>query len=247
MSDLPSPPAPATAPHLSSSLAEDFSRVDTWIFDLDNTLYPESCRLFDQIDERMGQYVARFLNVGRDEARRIQKAYYRQYGATMNGMMLHHQMDPEPYLHYVHDIDHSPVRAAPLLARAIEALPGRKLVFTNGSQSHAERVMRRLGVSDLFEHIHDIKASGYTPKPAREAYDALIDSAAVQPQRSAMFEDIARNLEAPHAMGMKTVLVRTDPATHPDACAFSLGSGDEPYVDHATDNLSDFLLALARR
>jgi putative hydrolase of the HAD superfamily len=220
-----------------------FDHIEHWIFDLDNTLYPASCRLFDQIDRRMTDYVARFLGVPHDEAYSLQKSYFRDYGTTMNGMMVNHQMDPEAYLHFVHDIDHSPVKPAPDLARALDALSGRKVVFTNGSQSHAQRVMARLGIEDLFDDIHDIKASNYVPKPSPETYAAMIRETAVEPSRSAMFEDIARNLLVPHELGMKTVLVRTN-SDHADACAIDLGTGEEPHVHHVTDSLADFLREL---
>ena len=223
---------------------KDFDHIEHWIFDLDNTLYPASCRLFDQIDQRMTQYVADFLGASRDEAYALQKNYFRDYGTTMNGMMVNHQMDPEAYMHFVHDIDHSPVQPAPELARAIKALPGRKLVFTNGSTAHAHAVMKRLGITDLFDDVHDIKASDYVPKPSRPTYMTMIEQTGVDPARAAMFEDIARNLEVPFALGMKTVLVRTL-GDHADACAIDLGSGDEPYVDYATNDLRVFLQDLA--
>ncbi len=221
-----------------------FDHIEHWIFDLDNTLYPASCKLFDQIDKRMTQYVADFLGVGHIEAYALQKSYFRDFGTTMNGMMVNHQMDPEAYLHFVHDIDHSPVQPAPALAQYISALPGRKLVFTNGSTAHAHAVMARLGIVDLFDAVHDIKASSYVPKPAKETYTTMIERTDVDPARAAMFEDIARNLEVPFELGMKTVLVRTL-GDHADACAIDLGSGDEPYVDFATDDLAAFLKGLA--
>lgn len=220
-----------------------FDDVEYWIFDLDNTLYPASCRLFDQIDTRMTEYVAQFLDVERDEAFRLQKSYFRDYGTTMNGMMVNHQMDPEDYLHYVHDIDHSPVQPAPDLVQALSALKGRKLVFTNGSESHAQRVMARLGIEHLFDDIFDIKASNYIPKPKPETYATMIERTHVKPERAAMFEDIARNLLVPHELGMRTVLVRTD-SDHADACAIDLGNGDEPHVSHVTDDLAVFLKQL---
>ncbi len=221
-----------------------FDHIEHWIFDLDNTLYPASCRLFDQIDKRMTQYVAEFLGVERDKAYELQKSYFRDFGTTMNGMMVNHQMDPEAYLHFVHDIDHSPIQPSPDLARAIGALSGHKLVFTNGSVAHAQAVMARLGIEELFDDIHDIKASHYVPKPSAQTYASMIEQTGVEPARAAMFEDIARNLKVPFELGMKTVLVRTH-GEHADACAIDLGSGEEPYVDHATDDLTAFLRQLA--
>jgi len=217
-----------------------FDHIENWIFDLDNTLYPASCRLFDQIDRRMTSYLSDYLGVGREEAYKLQKSYFRDHGTTMNGMMHHHHMDPEPYLQFVHDIDHSFIDPSPELARAIGALPGRKLVFTNGSLSHAERVLARLGIEDIMNDIFDIKMADYTPKPARQTYEMMISATGIEAKRSAMFEDIARNLLVPHEMGMTTVLVKTA-GDHADAGAIDLGSGDEAYVDHATSDLAHFL------
>jgi putative hydrolase of the HAD superfamily len=224
-------------------MSDGFAHIDTWIFDLDNTLYPPSCRLFDQIDRRMTEYVAAYLDMETTAARALQKQYFRDYGTTMNGMMTVHGMDPEPFLAYVHAIDHSPVPPAPALAAAIAALPGRKLVFTNGSLQHAESVLARLGVSALFDDIHDIRDSGYRPKPQPETYRRLVERLAIAPAAAAMFEDIARNLEVPHAMGMATVLIRPD-GEHMDAGHVDLGTGDEPHVHYATDDLAGFLAAL---
>ena len=225
---------------------KQFDHIENWIFDLDNTLYPASCRLFDQIDQRMTAYLSQYLGIGREEAYGVQKTYFRDYGTTMNGMMRHHQMDPEPYLAYVHDIDHSPITPSPQLAQALSALPGRRLVFTNGSLNHAERVLARLGITDQIGEIFDIKMADYTPKPARQTYEKMIAATGVAPRRSAMFEDIARNLVIPHEMGRVTVLVKTD-ADHADACAIDLGSGREPYVDFSTDDLVRFLSKLVVR
>ena len=220
-----------------------FDHIEHWIFDLDNTLYPASCRLFDQIDKRMTQYVAEFLDVGRDEAYALQKRYFRDFGTTMNGMMVHHQMDPEAYLHFVHEIDYSSVQPSSDLALALKNLEGRKLVFTNGSEKHARRVMQRLGIFELFELVHDIKASNYVPKPSPEPYAALLGRADIDPLKSAMFEDIARNLVVPYELGMTTVLVTTD-GPHADAAAIDLGTGREEHVHHATNDLATFLASL---
>ncbi len=217
-----------------------FDHVDNWVFDLDNTLYPASCRLFDQIDRRMTAYVADYLDIGHEEAYALQKSYFRDFGTTMNGMMVNHRMDPEDYLQYVHDIDHSPVKPAPELAAALAALPGRRLIFTNASRHHASMVLNRLGIEDLFEDVFDIRSSGFVPKPSRETYAMMINATGIDPHRSAMFEDIARNLVVPCELGMTTVLVR-GPGAHADAGAFDLGTGQEPHVHYTTADLAKFL------
>jgi putative hydrolase of the HAD superfamily len=184
-----------------------FDRVETWIFDLDNTLYPSSCRLFDQIDERMGTFIAQLLKVDRIEARRIQKQFFYEHGTTLRGLMTDHGVNPDEFLDFVHDIDHSPIPADPALAKALQALPGRKLVFTNGTVAHADKVLSRLGLMGHFSGIFDIVHADYIPKPALGPYQKFVRDHAIETGRAAMFEDIARNLEVPHRLGMTTVLV----------------------------------------
>jgi putative hydrolase of the HAD superfamily len=222
-----------------------FGHIDTWIFDLDNTLYPASCRLFDQIDQRIGAFVAELLGVDLVEARRIQKGYFYEYGTTLRGLMTLHGVAPDEFLDFVHDIDHSPVACNPALDQALHALSGRKLVFTNGTVRHAGKVLARLGVTHHFGDIFDIVHSDYIPKPAIGPYRKFIAQTAIEPTRAAMFEDIARNLEAPHALGMTTVLV-TSPdnkdAAHLNAIH---GGAGEAHVHHVTDDLAGFLSRIA--
>jgi putative hydrolase of the HAD superfamily len=220
-----------------------FSHIDTWVFDLDNTLYPASCRLFDQIDVKIGAFVSQLLNVDKDEARLVQKAMFYKYGTTLRGLMIEHGVAPEEFLEFVHDIDHAPVAGDPHLDEALHALPGRKLVFTNGTVAHAEKVLARLGVTHHFGDIFDIVHSDYVPKPAIEPYRKFVSQTAIRPETSAMFEDIARNLEAPASLGMTTVLV-TSPDNR-DAQHLN-GDGTPDYVHHVTDNLPGFLASLVK-
>jgi putative hydrolase of the HAD superfamily len=215
-----------------------FDQMQTWIFDLDNTLYPASCRLFDQMHVRMGEYVMRRFGVEYAEAKRIQKELYYRHGTTLRGLMVEHGEAPEAFLDHVHDIDYSPVKSHEPLQRALKNLPGRKLVFTNGTTGHAKRVMERLGVSDLFEDIYDIVDADHIPKPARGPYDKFVTQFEVDPRTSAFFEDIARNLEVPHAMGMTTVLVTDD--ENNDALQLNEGTMG-PHVHHQTADLARFL------
>jgi putative hydrolase of the HAD superfamily len=221
-----------------------FDHIETWVFDLDNTLYPASCRLFDQIDEKIGAFVAARLNVDTIEAHRLQKSFYREYGTTLRGLMEKHQVEPLEFLEFVHDIDHSPVVPDAYLDDVLHRLPGRKLVFTNGSVRHAEKVLDRIGITHHFGDIFDIVHAEYIPKPAIEPYRKFIARTGITPERSAMFEDIARNLEAPHVLGMTTVLV-----TSPDnGAAGELGTepaAEAAHVHHVTDNLPVFLARLA--
>jgi putative hydrolase of the HAD superfamily len=216
-------------------------RVDTWIFDLDNTLYPAECMLFAQIDERMGAFLSEFLGIDRVEARRVQKEYYHRYGTTLTGLMKEHKMAPERYLDFVHDIDLAAVAAAPELGAAIEKLPGHKYIFTNGSRRHAERVAEKLGVLHHFEDIFDIVSGEYVPKPSTEAYDRFLKAHGVNAPSSAMFEDIPHNLEAPHKLGMSTVLVHSDCYDHPSQLPIREWRTLPPHVHHMTADLLAFL------
>ena len=172
MSASPHPvPPPQGGRGHAASAQRGFERTQVWIFDLDNTLYPAECNLFAQVDQKMGEFIARFLGVPFVYARHLQKTYYRQFGTTLSGLMQVHRMDPKPFLDYVHDLDLSVVREHPELAAAIDRLPGRKLIFTNGSRAHAERVAGKLGVLQCFEGIFDICDADYVPKPTASCYD----------------------------------------------------------------------------
>jgi putative hydrolase of the HAD superfamily len=218
-----------------------FSHIDTWIFDLDNTLYPASCRLFDQIDRNMTAIVSDALKMDPVEARVLQKALFHKHGTTLRGMMQEHAIDPHEFLKRAHDIDYSPVCTDAALNDALHALPGRKLVFTNGTAAHAQSVLKQLGVHHHFPEIFDIVDAEFIPKPEREPYDRFLDHLAVRPERSAMFEDIARNLEHPHDLGMTTVLVISD--ENADANILNQDR-DAPYVHHVTGNLAGFLKSI---
>jgi putative hydrolase of the HAD superfamily len=223
--------------------ARAFSAIRTWIFDLDNTLYPAECNLFAEVDHRMGEYIAGYLGVPYAYARHLQKSYYRQFGTTLSGLMSVHKMDPAPFLDYVHDIDISVVPDSPELAAAIERLPGRKLIFTNGSRGHAERVAEKLGVLHLFEDICDIVACEYVPKPSADAFARMVSRHAIAAREAAMFEDMPHNLEAPHALGMTTVLVRSSYMDHPVQEEMRRWAALPAHIHHATDDLVAFLAA----
>jgi len=223
-----------------------FDRVETWVFDLDNTLYPHHL-LWQQVDDRIRAYVGEFLKVSKDEAFRVQKDYYKRYGTTMRGLMTEHGLDPDHYLDYVHRIDHSPLTPNPALGAALEKLPGRKLILTNGTRKHADAVMRRLEIHQHFEDVFDIVAAELEPKPALATYERFLARHKVDPAKAAMVEDLARNLEAPHALGMVTVLVVPEGQRELFREDWELGGRDEPHVDHLTDNLAAFLDDIAAR
>jgi putative hydrolase of the HAD superfamily len=221
-----------------------FRHVETWIFDLDNTLYPHHLNLWQQVDARIRDYIARFLDLTHEEAFRLQKDYYRRYGTSMRGLMIEHGMEPDDFLDYVHEIDHSPLTPNPALGAAIEMLPGRKLILTNGTRRHADAVMRRLGIDRHFEDVFDIVAAGLEPKPLPQTYDRFLARHGVDPQHAAMFEDLARNLEVPHSRGMTTVLVVPEGTREVFREDWELEGRNDPHVDHVTDDLATFLLSL---
>jgi putative hydrolase of the HAD superfamily len=223
----------------------DFAQVETWVFDLDNTLYPHDLNLWQQIDDRIRDYIARFLDVSREEAFRVQKDYYRRYGTSMRGLMTEHGMKPDDFLDFVHAIDHSPLTPNPALGAAIEKLQGRKLILTNGTRKHADAVMRRLAIHEHFDDVFDIIAADLEPKPRAQTYDRFLARHGVEPARAAMFEDLARNLEVPHMLGMTTVLVVPERTREIFREGWELEGRDGPHVDHVTDDLAGFLVQIA--
>ncbi|HVO16036.1 MAG TPA: pyrimidine 5'-nucleotidase [Alphaproteobacteria bacterium] len=201
-----SPAGPAAPQGLSGLL----DRVDSWVFDLDNTLYPASSNLFVQVDQRMKAYIGTLFGVDRDEAHRIQKSLFLAYGTTMRGLMTEHGVDPRQFLDFVHAIDHSQLEPNPALGAALARLPGRKYIFTNASTDHADRVLARLGIAEHFMGTFDIVAADFLPKPNPECYEQMLKAHGIEAGRSAMFDDIPKNLEPAAALGMTTVWIRTD-------------------------------------
>ncbi len=233
--------AATPAPVLPAATIRGFDHIDTWIFDLDNTLYPASCDLFSQVDHRMGSFIAEKLGVPYAHARHLQKAYYRQFGTTLAGLMQVHKMKPDAFLEYVHDIDLSVLPELPDLAAAIERLPGRRLIFTNGSRRHAESVAQKIGVLHLFEDICDIAACEFVPKPDRDAFDRMIRLHNVKAEGAAMFEDMPHNLISPHDLGMTTVFVHSDYIDHPAQLKVREWRQLPDHVHHMTRNLTEFI------
>ncbi|WP_280633993.1 pyrimidine 5'-nucleotidase [Paracoccus ravus] len=218
-----------------------FDGVSTWIFDLDNTLYAPEMKLFDQIERRMTAYVMRELGLSEAEADHLRQQYWRLHGTTLSGLMVERQIDPLPFLREVHDIDFSHLAPAPELAALITALPGRKIVHTNADTEYAAKVLHARGL-DIFDEVHGIETTGFLPKPDPRAYAAVQQSAGFQPNAAAMFEDDPRNLEIPHSLGMRTILVGS--GRHgPDVLA--AGQDQAGHVHHRTMDLTAFLRALA--
>ncbi|MBK5933913.1 putative hydrolase of the HAD superfamily [Rhodovulum imhoffii] len=208
--------------------AAAFSHVTGWVFDLDNTLYPPEARLFDQIEQRMTRFVMTALGIDASAANRLRQTYWARYGTTLAGLMDLHGVDPAPYLHEVHDISLDSLMPDPALRVRIGALPGRRIVYTNGSAEYAERVLAARGLAGLFDAVYGVEQANYRPKPERAAFEAVFETDGLRPETAAMFEDDARNLAAPHAMGMRTVHVSEQPR-------------DAPHIHFHTRDLKAFL------
>ncbi len=214
-------------------VAQHFTHVDTWVFDLDNTLYPPSADLFGQMDGRFSAYVERLTGLDRADALSLCHDYWDVYGSTLSGLMAHHDVDPHHFLADVHDIDISHLNEDHALGCAIGALPGRKIVYTNGSQNHAKRVLAARGLTQQFDAVYGVEHADFKPKPTQDAFSAVFAKDGMTPENAAMFEDESRNLAVPHALGMRTVHVHPLP-------------DDADYIHHHTDHLTDFLSQLVR-
>jgi putative hydrolase of the HAD superfamily len=207
--------------------------VRNWIFDLDNTLYPHGARLFEQVDRRITDYIARFFKVDRDEAYKIQKGYFHTRGTTLSGLMAEHGVDPYEYLADVHDIEMDVLDENAPLAAAIARLPGRKIIFTNADALYAGKILSKLGLGESFEAIHDVHAAQYRPKPAPEAYQHLCDAYELDPAQSLFADDMARNLKPAKQIGMTTLWV--------DNGSEQGEEGDRDFVDFTTRDITHWL------
>lgn len=213
--------------------------IQNWIFDLDDTLYPREKGLMQQIDKRMTEYVAEHLNMDPIAARKLQKDFYHQHGTTLRGLMIEYKIDPQHFLDYVHDIDYSAIGPHPELKSALQRLPGRKFVYTNGSVRHGQKVAIAMGIADSFEGFFDIAAGGYIPKPQTDSYQAFLKKHAVDPQTGLILDDLVRNLIPAAKMGLTTVLVSHDhsiPAGDPH-----VGDDYRDFIHHQTDDMLAFL------
>ena len=210
---------------------QDFSHVTTWVFDLDNTLYPPHMRLFDQIEVRMTDWVMQALKVDRARADHLRAYYWQTYGTTLAGLMREHDVDPGPYLNEVHDIDFSVLSPDPGLAQSIAALPGRKIVYTNACAPYAEKVLAARGLGGLFDAIYGVEHAEFHPKPDALAFATVFGRDGLNPAKAAMFEDDSRNLAVPHELGMRTVHVAPEPAP-------------ADHIHHHTNNLAAFIARL---
>ena len=215
----------------------ELRHVESWIFDLDNSLYPASANLFELIDIRMGAFIQQLLACDAEEARRVQKRHFHEHGTTLAGLMASHGVDPHHFLDFVHDIDLARISADPALVRAIDSLPGRKFVFTNGAADYAARVLDKLGLANLWDGLHDIHAMDYVPKPHPVSYAAMCERWGIDPARALFVEDMARNLEPAKALGMTTVWI--------DNGSEQAGRGADPsFIDYRTHDIGEWLTSI---
>ena len=215
-----------------------FPHINTWVFDLDNTLYHPRHRLFDQIDANMGAFISRMFDCDLVEARRIQKDYFHAHGTTLAGLMNDHGVKPDDFLDFVHDIVLDDLEPEPGLREALAALPGRRIIFTNADAVYAKRVLERLGIADLFEGIYDIRAAHFIPKPADAPYQSLVETHDIDPKTSIFFEDMARNLIPAHRLGFTTVWIDNGSESGDR-------DSDPQYIDYHVDDLVPFLQGIA--
>jgi len=213
--------------------------IETWIFDLDNTLYPASCRLFDQVQQRMNEYICGRLALSPEQAAELRRTYFREHGTTLRGLMTVDGIDPHEFLAFVHEIDLACVPPDPALVTAVGQLRGCKIVHTNGSVRHAERLLDHLGLSDSFSGIIDIAAAEFDPKPSLVGYRLLLRRHAVDARRALMVEDIARNLAPAAELGMTTAWMR-------NGLDWAAAESDSDYIHHVIDDLTGFLAAAVR-
>ena len=204
------------------------------IFDLDNTLYSGKTKVFEQVDKKMSKYISNKLNISIAEAKKIQKNYFHEYNTTLNGMIKNHKISADEFLEFVHDIDIDFLQKDPDLAKEIEKLEGKKIIFTNGSKKHAINVTKRIGIDQYFDDIFDIVNANFIPKPAMESYKKLVEKHKIDPKLCVLVEDIARNLKPAYEMGMKTIWIENN---EPWAKKFS----DSDFINYKTNNLSEFL------
>jgi putative hydrolase of the HAD superfamily len=213
------------------------AHIDSWIFDLDLTLYGPEHNIMEQVRDRIALFVEDYFDIDSEAAHKIRHAYWKSYGTTLGGLMAEHGVDLHAYLDFVHDVDFALLKPCDRLRAGIEALPGRKLIFTNADAPYAERVLAARGLEGLFEGLYDIHQMEHVPKPKPESYERFCGHFGIDPKRALFIEDSAHNLEPAKAMGMATVWINhvTDPQS---------ASERPEYVDHEITDVADWLHSL---
>ncbi len=212
------------------------SQINTWIFDLDNTLYSADSGIFQQVHELMGKFVSSHLNIGIEDAKKIQKEYYKEHGTTLRGMMDNHGVDPDHFLAEVHKLDYSIVGPNYKLNKELKKLTGRKIIYTNANMQHAVSVLERIELSNFFDEIYDIKMANYIPKPEITPYEQIIKQYEINFEKTAMFDDIAKNLVPAKKVGFTSVWIDAGYENFSDDIKAS-----KNYLDYQTTDIADFL------
>ena len=211
-------------------------KISTWIFDLDNTLYAADSGVFQQVHKLMGDFISKNLNMDMPEAKKLQAKYYKQHGTTLRGLMDNHGIDPDYFLDEVHRLDYSIVSSNEMLNQELYKLDGRKIIYTNANEKHAIDVLERIGLSNFFDEIFDIKMANYIPKPELKPYEQIINLFNIEPETSAMFDDIAKNLVPAKKVKFTSVWIDAGYENFSDDIQAS-----KKYLDFQTRDLSLFL------
>ena len=212
------------------------NKINTWIFDLDNTLYSADSGIFQQVHVLMGKYVSNYLKIEIEEAKKLQKEYYKQHGTTLKGMMDNHGVDPDHFLSEVHRCDYSIIGPNKELNKELEKLEGRKIIYTNANRQHTNDVLKRLELTHMFKEIFDIKDANYIPKPEIKPYKQILSKYSIDPLSAIMFDDIAKNLVPAKNVGLTSVWIDAGYENFSDDIANS-----KKYLDYETKNISSFL------
>ena len=213
-----------------------FKKIDTWIFDLDNTLYSAESGIFQQVHELMGKFVSRELGIDIKTAKTIQKKYFKQHGTTLRGLMDNHGVNPDIFLKEVHNLDYSIVKPNNKLNNELAKLKGRKIIFSNANKEHVDQILKKLNLTDMFDKIFDIKSANYIPKPEIKPYREIIEKYKIEPRKAIMFDDIAKNLVPAKNVGFTSVWIDIGYENISDNIESS-----KNYLDFKTNDLTLFL------
>ena len=211
-------------------------KINTWIFDLDNTLYSADSGIFQQVHRLMGEFISKNLNMDMPEAKKLQSKYYKQHGTTLRGLMDNHGIDPDHFLDEVHRLDYSIVGSNKILNEELHKLQGKKIIYTNANKKHVIDVLDRINLTNFFDEIFDIKMANYIPKPELKPYEQIIDLFNIEPKSSAMFDDIAKNLVPAKKVNFTSVWIDAGYENFSDDIKAS-----KEYLDFSTRDLSLFL------
>ena len=212
------------------------NKIDTWIFDLDNTLYSADSGIFQQVHQLMGEFIKNYLKVDLKEAKIIQSKYYKEHGTTLKGLMDNYGVDPDHFLAEVHKLDYSIVSSNEKLNIQLKKLIGKKIIYTNANLQHTLDVLERIGLTNFFDEIFDIKMANYIPKPEIKPYQQIIEKYDLNPNSSAMFDDIAKNLVPAKKVGFTSVWINAGYENFSDDIKSS-----KKYLDYTTTDLHIFL------